>query len=510
MFRYSLIFILSLILVSCATEMPPTGGSVDADPPVLSRSKSFPDSLHLTNFKGETIELNFNEQIGVLNFAGNFSSNPTLEEIPSYKIKKNKLILTFNEELQENTTYILSLNNCVHDLTEKNKIPSVTYAFSTGTYLDSLTLSGTLFNAYENKPATEYFVALYKLSDTLNPYTDKFIYSTITKSNGDFKLTNLKPNTYHLFAFEKPKSGVLPKFGSAIAYQTIEVDSSLQLQDPLSTFIQYEDSIYVKHLSQKENYIRIRTNKDITVKVTNSLIEKTNNEYKIFPLTTDTTFIEIAIIDTYGNRLDTIATFEYNTDTLKNKITTTFEQYNNEVRLITKSELPIKYNKSKLSIVANKKDTFEIENSNNNYFLTDTIVFNNKQYSTLSCITDSLLYKNLYNTDNQYINKNSTLLNPEQSGIINGIVQSDSTNFIIQIINSKNLVVREIQNEKSFKLTFLSPDIYAYKIILDKDANNKYSEGHYFDKIQPETVIIGKTKVTLKANWEIDDLVIKF
>ena len=84
---------LAILLFGCANIVAPTGGPKDKDAPQWKQSKSTPDSLHRTNFKGDKIVLEFNEQVDIKNLSTELISNPDVSDIIKYKAKKNKAIL---------------------------------------------------------------------------------------------------------------------------------------------------------------------------------------------------------------------------------------------------------------------------------------------------------------------------------------------------------------------------------------------------------------------------------
>src|SRR5690606_5701426 len=88
---------------------------------------------------------------------------------------------------------------------EGNPYPEFKYVFSTGSHLDSLTLSGTVKDALEREPDTYVSVMLYeaeKLTDsTIYKEPPRYITNTLDKSVG-FTLENLKEGKYLLVALK--------------------------------------------------------------------------------------------------------------------------------------------------------------------------------------------------------------------------------------------------------------------------------------------------------------------
>lgn len=507
-FIYSIFF---LLLFSCATEMPPTGGPKDEEPPQFSATKSHPDSVHLTNFSGNRISLSFSEKIGVHNFTQNFSSNPQLATPPKYRIKKDKLELIFKDSLLPNTTYILSLNNCIEDITEKNRINQFTFAFATGPYMDSLSLKGRLKDEYNNSNASGFMISLFPTSDTLDVFTHQPTYTTSSLDNGTFELNYLKPGNYTLFAYEKPKFGTTPSLPTKIGFAHIQLDSSATLSNNIKIFQQYPDSINIKYLKQKKQYILLKTISPITV-LNNNLLSTyldTEQAYHLFPTTFPTdTFLTISVQDLYGNRIDSVITYKPIQDTLINNIKITGQQTDQDVSFIINSNTPISYSTSTLSYIKNANDTLTHHYTRQGTFLTDTISFRAQKFITYQTLFDSSSFYSIYNIDNQIVNKNLAAAIEENVGIISGKIKSDNIDFIFHLLNSNNQIVRTLINQNDILFTNLSPDIYTYRIILDQDQNKAFSDGNFHLQKQPEHVIHSSQSITLKANWEIDNILI--
>ena len=108
----------------------PTGGEKDANPPKLL--KTFPQN-NSVNFKEKSIFFEFDENIAINKWGENFNLSPIPENPIKYKIKNKTLILDIENQLQENTTYSVNLNQCIKDVNEGNVLDNLGFSFSTGT-----------------------------------------------------------------------------------------------------------------------------------------------------------------------------------------------------------------------------------------------------------------------------------------------------------------------------------------------------------------------------------------
>ncbi|MDZ4058703.1 MAG: Ig-like domain-containing protein, partial [Bacteroidales bacterium] len=199
---YLLIALMLYILGSCAnTTTPPTGGIKDTIPPRLL--KVIPDSGRV-NFplKGGVIEMKFDEYIVLKEPQKSLFLSPPLEKRVETKIRGKSIIITFPLSLDSSQTYSLNFGNSIVDNNEGNQFYNYVYPFSTGDYIDSLMVSGTILNAVTLLPAEDITIALYKDN------SDSVLYNSLpdaySKSDkfGFFVIRNIEPRPYRVFAFK--------------------------------------------------------------------------------------------------------------------------------------------------------------------------------------------------------------------------------------------------------------------------------------------------------------------
>ena len=151
--------LLFFILYGCANKVAITGGAKDVTPPQIISTN--PDAGSI-NYKSNSIVLRFDEYVKLNNFQSAFISSPPLKTLPNYHIKKKSIVLKIYDQLIDSTTYILDFGGSIQDITEGNALQNYQFAFSTGTYIDSLKLSGIIRNASDLKPEKNIAIMLYK------------------------------------------------------------------------------------------------------------------------------------------------------------------------------------------------------------------------------------------------------------------------------------------------------------------------------------------------------------
>jgi uncharacterized protein (DUF2141 family) len=192
------IYIAVFFLCSCANVVAPTGGEKDTSPPkvvdILPKDKTI-------GFSETDITFVFDELIQTNNIENVFCS-PYSKDAVTLTINKNKLKVVFTEELKENTTYYLNLNNVIKDVNEGNVMNQLDYLFSTGEKIDTLTISGHIIDAVTAKPLKDVWVGLYKNDNDSLLYKETPIYIVKSTDGGLFSFSNLPLGSYNIYAIE--------------------------------------------------------------------------------------------------------------------------------------------------------------------------------------------------------------------------------------------------------------------------------------------------------------------
>lgn len=189
--------LLTALSGSCAKIVSPTGGSKDTDPPVVVNSVPPGGTVF---FKSRTISVTFNEYVVLDKLNEKFMISPPMDKKPEISLKGKAMKIVLKEEPRENTTYTLYFQDAIKDLNEGNPILNFQYVFSTGSYLDSLSVTGNVVSAYDLNPAGNILVLLHSnLCDTA-PRKQLPDYITIADKQGYFRIDNVKAGRYNLYA----------------------------------------------------------------------------------------------------------------------------------------------------------------------------------------------------------------------------------------------------------------------------------------------------------------------
>ncbi len=224
---------LAFILIGCAHPVSPGGGPKDKQPPQVL--KSIPENGS-THFTGNKFTIEFDEFINLNNISAENLISPPVKKQPDFKVKGKSLQVKFQEALLPNTTYSVYFGDAIVDITEKNPLSNYTYIFSTGDYVDSLSMQGEVIDAYSLEPVEDAFVMLYKdNNDTLSfdslPLAVRPYYLSKTDVNGKFRFNGLANEKYLLFALtDMNRNYIFDQPSEAIAFlDTLAVPQYLGL-----------------------------------------------------------------------------------------------------------------------------------------------------------------------------------------------------------------------------------------------------------------------------------------
>ena len=195
--KYS--WLLLFLAVACANPIPPTGGPKDLDPPVIINTQP---TNKILNFDGSEISLEFDEYIKEENLLTQLMITPNLKTPYKYKVNKNKITLTFEEPFDSATTYTFNFREGVKDITEGNVPPNLKFVFSTGNFLDSASISGTVTSLMTKEPLEDITISLFVHPDTVDVFTGPPRYSTKSDKEGKYIIENVKNDEYLVYAID--------------------------------------------------------------------------------------------------------------------------------------------------------------------------------------------------------------------------------------------------------------------------------------------------------------------
>lgn len=550
------IVVIGLFALQCAKQTSPTGGPKDETPPRLVKSNP---KHQQTNVKNSVIELEFNEAIQLNNPREQIIITPRVNKKFETTFNKRKVTLDLKGELQENTTYSINFRDAIQDLTEKNPA-SVKLAFSTGSYIDSLSISGTVQDALTEKRLANYTVALVEASDTFNIFKHPASWVTVTDKKGVFSIENLKPGTYFLYAFDDrsknlvvdsksesygflPSEINLPENVDSVRLRTFKLDvTPLKLLSARTTFayfnLRFSKSLVDYHVSAVDTTIEVHASLEpdlTTIKLYNTISALDSLQIKVsatdsLNATLDTLLYmkfpkKEATRDKFTAKLDRVTvnennsvlsgTFEFNKPVTTSNRDSIFIQIDSLTRLFFLAE-DFVWTNNQTKLALNKKvdlqtifpppDTTAITKSKS--------PVKQPQKKKPELVAAKGAFISVEKDTAQTIKMAPSLTKLEATAIIEAKVQT-TENFILQLLNKSGKIVAEAINQKQFTFENLPPDTYLLRIIIDQNNNGKWDPGDYATRKEPEPIVYyidrkGSKNIPARANWTLSDLLITY
>lgn len=240
---------------SCAnTTQAPTGGAKDSIPPVVVHVSPENYSCGIAR-EGTEIIFTFDEYV-TIKTAQNIFLSPPQSKPPKSKLKGKSVIVTFQEPLDSNMTYTLSLADAIADNNEGNMLPGFTYVFSTGESVDSMMVTGVVQDCNTLDPVKGVTVMLYKdLSDSA-VFKSRPFAAIKTDDWGFFCIRNIADEPYRLYAVKDGNNNNIydPDENELVAFVDTVIRPVTVVNDSLPEVQMYEMTDTVSCLARKTEY----------------------------------------------------------------------------------------------------------------------------------------------------------------------------------------------------------------------------------------------------------------
>ena len=530
LFQNLFFILLTITIVSCANRGTPSGGEKDTEPPIIIRTE--PDNFS-TNFKGDEIRIYFNEYIRIKDLQKQLIISPPMDNQPNItplgsaaKYIRIKILDT----LQPNTTYAFNFGQSIVDNNEDNPYPYYRYVFSTGNYIDSLSVSGEVIDAKERKTDKFVSVMLYEIDST---YTDSTIYKKKPKyitntldSVTTFKIDNIKAGKYKLIALKEENSNYTfqQKYDKIGFYEeTIDVPT-----DSLFTLKLFNEELDFnvqrpkQEAGQKIIFGYEGDYKDVQIE----LLDKTPEDY-VSRITkdpkTDTLYYWYNPILELDSTQFVIKNKTY-LDTLKFK----FRDMKKDSLIINASpsgainfdqnfkiqaNIPlIKINEKNITIMDNDSLNVPYSTSFQEFENTYNIIFDKKESTGYKIQILPEAFEDIFGNTNDTLNYSIRTVNKSDYGNIRVRLINPKFPLIIQLVDDKGNMLYEKYTTDSNILDFndLVPKQYYLRAIFDTNGNKKYDPGNFLKHQQPERVSYAQDIDAVRANFDfIIDFILK-
>jgi len=520
-FKFTLLFLI-LILISCAKRGTIDGGIKDTIAPILK--VSFP-SNYSTNFKGNTIKLTFDEYVKLKNINKQLIISPPMSKSPTIlpQTASKYITVQFNDSLQANTTYSMNFGESIEDNNEGNPYRQFKYVFSTGSYIDSLSLSGSIKDAYAKKVDPFVSVMLYEVNSKFNDsiiYKENPRYITNTlDSSTVFKLENLKAGKYLLVAVKDENSDnkfnpKKEKIGFHKEFITLPNDSVYQLSlfkeiAPFKAFKPSQASgnrFTVGYEGKTKNLkVTLKDKQQPIPTIVTKLPEKDSVQIWYKPLKIDSVSISISndnyaqeYISSLKNQKNDTLSFS----TKQNKIIGLSEIFS------LKSSIPIEsFDVTKMKLI--NKDSVAVAFKTEYDEWNQELKFNFKKEPlekyTLKVLSGAM--KDYLEHENDSLTFVLETKNISEYGNLTVNLQNvEKFPVIVELTNTKGDIIASHYSESTTKIDFflLEPNLFTLRVIYDDNKNREWDSGNFLEKKQAEKVIYFPKEIDVRANWDVE------
>ncbi|MBC7640858.1 MAG: Ig-like domain-containing protein [Flavobacterium sp.] len=519
-YKYLFLFLL-IISASCAKRGSIDGGRKDTLAPVLKMS--FPKN-GTVNFTGKEIKLVFDEYVKLKGVEKQLIISPPMKQNPEIlpTSASKFIIIKIKDTLKPNTTYSMNFGQSIEDNNESNAYKQFKYVFSTGKYIDSLSIGGSIKDAINKKVDNFVSVMLYEVDEK---YKDSVVYkqnpryiTNTLDSLKSFRIENIKAGKYSLVAIkDKNANNKFDSRDEKIGFQkqfiTIPNDTVFQLE-------LFKEVLPLKILKPKQasgNRIIIPYEgnpKDLKIVLKNgsetlpTIISKFDKKdslqvwYK--PLKVDSLKLSVAknkysedfIVKIKNQKKDTlsfnpiqIVGISFRENYLIHASRPIINIDNTKIQLLNKDSIAVnftsKYDEYNQNIILNfKKEPLE------KYKIK---LFPGAISDYLDKKNDTLKYKIETKNLTDYGNLSITLEKVKKYPLI------------IQLTDNTGKVYATAISEKQTTIDFnlIDPAKYTLRVIYDDNENQEYDPGNFLEKRQSEEVIYYPKEIDVRANWDV-------
>jgi hypothetical protein len=517
------------LLAACAQIVTPDGGPKDSTPPRVV--KYSPDSA-ATNFTGKKIVITFNEYIALNDLNKQLIISPSVKRRPEVTIHKKDLIIEFKDSLEPNTTYSISFGKAIRDITENNVLNNFRFVFSTGPFIDSLQLSGTVVNAQTLRGEKNVLVMLYRDTKDSVVYKQKPYYYTRTDDNGNYRITNLAVSTYKIFALDDQ--------GEDYLYNTSEeriafTDSLLHLTSDRDSvrMMMFREKSPKQFLAKKEQPAAGRFRFVYNQPVENFSVTyldafpPTMKAYEEISAGKDSVNIWFSSVE-----LDSVTFVTKSGDKVLDTIPLRLQKVtkkpvragaqdpralvissNGMGKLLPGTQFTLQATNPIITLDTSQivlkmgRDTVRknIQHETNSRIIRFAISF--PEDSSFSLFIPPGAIKDVYGQKNDTIKQSFTVAAGRSYGNLSVKMPNlEAGKYLVEVVDDKENVVRDtlISGPATIQFGTMAAGNYRVRLVRDEDGNGKFTPGNYLLKKQPEKVIYYAVSVRVRAGWDMD------
>lgn len=535
--KTGVVLVLSLLaLCSCAKRGSISGGLKDTLAPVL---KICLPKNYTTNFSTKTVQFTFDEYVKLKNVNKQLIISPPLKYQPEItpSTASKTITLKIKDTLAPNTTYSFNFGESIQDNNEGNPLSQFKFLCSTGSYIDSLAIKGTIADAHNTK--TDHFVSV-MLYEANEKYTDSIVFkenpryvTNTLDSATTFELAHLKAGKYLLVALKDENSNYRfnpkeDKIGFHQQFITVPTDSVFNLklfkEVPANKTVKasqasanrlllgYEgepNQIKVSLTKAGENYpvLLSKFPKKDSIQIWHKPIKwstKTKEDKaKIDSISVDVTNgvdKQNFMVKLKGLKVDSLSIKPVFSGVLPLK---------NEFEMETSTPI-VKWDASKISIKRKDSTQVAFTVSNDSWNQKTTLAFAKEPLEKyriqlmpgalldfMEQTNDTLDYKVETKNTSEYGNLQLTITNAKRFPLL------------VELLDKSGEVLEQavLASPQPLPFALIKPEKYTLRVIYDDNQNKVWDAGNFLAKRQSEEVYYFPKEIDVRANWDVEQLV---
>ena len=527
------IFLIPIVLIwlasmvsGCASTQSPTGGPKDSIPPEIV--KELPKNF-TKNFTAKKIEIEFNEFVKLNNEYTEISVSPAMDIPPGFRVKKENLEIEFKQELEANTTYSINFGKAIADVNESNILKNYSYVFSTGNEIDSLSISGRVINSLTKEKLKDVTVFILPVGQDSLFGKKKASVFNITDTAGTFKLSNLREDTYKLYA-------LLEQGGDRI-YNGQDEEIGF-LQNPLKltkdtsgivlqVFKQYPSLFMVKDRRiEGDGRINLTFNRPIADPTITIIEPASINQSKTveFSQSRDSATVWLpelsfdsidVVVNSADKALDTVTLRRNKRDTYIKSLVASDNLSGSKIRpgseLILKFSSPIEsYQESQITLLEDSipaKGYQLVKDPNSLRIYKLKYPWKLKKQYVLKLAENA--FTDVLGTKSKVYTKKFELDVDDNYGSISIKVSVPDTTktYLVQWLNERKEVLRQNSVKKNTLLNYIRYPTakYLIRVIYDDNASGEWDTGNVKEGRQPEKTWNFEKTISLRPNWDLEE-----
>lgn len=508
------------MLVACAQVKNLPGGEKDTAAPKIVAA--FPDTLS-THFSSNSFEIEFDEYIQLNNVQQELVVSPPLKKTPVVKMKGRGIEVSWTDTLRPNTTYNFMFGEGIIDLNEGNKATNLSYVFSTGDQLDSLSIEGKVLDTWTSAPMKAARIVLYDTDSAIFGKHPKPVSIGKVDDSGNFQLHYLHEGRYFLYAIDDLNANygwdekesiafldsavILPNndsigarlFSSASAERKpflpdYKVDSLGRLSLPMN--LNLYPGLRIEAIDQSLQLVSIKSSKEDSL-TTRILGEAKNAEVQLKVV------LDSLVLDTID------VPFFKEAFSPAFKVAGVSEKIKSKSDFILKSPRLIDYAVvTQMQMTLDSVDvdfSVQVDEKTHDRINVNAAWKAGKEYK-LMLLPGAL--KDFNDQTNDTLNFAIKVSKPEDLGNLQLDVEFGQVlpHYRMIVLNAKEEKVGEFSEVTTgkFNVDGLVPGDYFLKVYSDTNNNGKWDSGDFLTKRQPEKTFVFPQKVQVRANWDVN------